>query len=104
MLFSAVSHLLLKSGGMCRDIGGQYFSGQFLTEQSRHLYSHLPSSQHASSSICMKSLVLISRIQLSFCSFSKQMETSVPLFPAPVPSGFIAATSCSVKLTFTNLF
>ena len=57
-----------------RGIGGQYSSRQLLTMQWWHLNSHLHSSLHASSSICMKSLILIFRIQLNCRSSSEQLK------------------------------
>ena len=49
---------------MGRGKGGRYFSGQMLTMQWWHLNSHLHSSLHALSSIYMKSLIFVSRIDI----------------------------------------
>ena len=77
-----------------RGIEGQYSFEILLTIYSSHLISHLFSFLHASSSICMKSLLFFSCIQLIFRFSSDQVDTSIPSFPESVIfSGLIAIES-----------
>ena len=67
--------------------------------------SQSSSSLHATSSICMNSLISVSHIQVSPLSSSEQIGTSKPLPPELVPSsGFITVTACSVKIIFAKFF
>ena len=82
---------------MGRDIGGQRSSGMLLIMQPWHLNSHSVSFWHASSSMCIKILILFSRIRLIFRVPSDQVETLMLSLPEYVTSfRFITVASRSV--------